>query len=129
MVVIAGIQFEKNGALYYYDVNQLTLRVGDYVVVETTHGLDLGEVVVGAREVEDDKSPAQLKRIVRIATQQDIQQSIENREKERQAFGICQRKIAEHKLEMKLVSVEYSFDNSKILFFFTANGRIDFRSW
>ncbi|MBO7663512.1 MAG: hypothetical protein J6U01_09085 [Clostridia bacterium] len=128
MVVIVGIQFQKNGALYYYDLNQLEGRVGDYVIVETSHGPDLGEVVVGAREVEDEKAPAQLKRIIRIATQEDIQHSIENREKERQAFGICQRKIAEHKLEMKLVSVEYNFDNSKILFFFTANGRIDFRS-
>ena len=128
MVVIVGVQFQKNGALYYYDINQLESRVGEYVIVETAHGPDLGEVVVGAREVEDEKAPAQLKRIIRIATQEDIQHSIENREKERQAFGICQRKIAEHKLEMKLVSVEYNFDNSKILFFFTANGRIDFRS-
>ena len=128
MVTIVGIQFQKNGTLYYYDVNQLETRVGDYVIVETVHGPDLGEVVVGCREVEDDKTPAQIKRLIRIATQQDIQHSVENREKEKEAYIICQKKIGEHKLEMKLVSVEYAFDNSKILFYFTANGRIDFRS-
>lgn len=128
MVTIVGIQFQKNGALYYYDMNQISVSVGDYVIVETGHGVDLGEVVVGSREVEDQQTPEQIKKILRIATQQDIQHSVENREREQTAYKICQKKIIEHKLEMKLVSVEYAFDNSKILFFFTANGRIDFRS-
>ena len=128
MVTIAGIQFQKNGSVFYFEADKSLIRVGDYVVADTGHGLDLGEVIVGCRDVEDEKTPSQIKKIVRIATPQDIQQSVENRKKEKEAYIICQKKIYEHKLEMKLVSVEYSFDGSKILFYFTANGRIDFRS-
>ena len=128
MVTIAGVQFQKNGSVFYFEAKKSIIKVGDYVIADTGHGLDLGEVIVGCREVEDDKTPSQIKKIVRIATPQDIQQSLENREKEKEAYTICQKKIGEHKLEMKLVSVEYSFDGSKIIFYFTANGRIDFRS-
>lgn len=128
MVTIAGIQFQKNGAVFYFDANKISVKVGDFVIAETGHGIDIGEVIVGCREVEDEKTPSQIKQIVRIATQQDIARSMENREKEKEAYTICQKKINEHRLEMKLVSVEYSFDSSKILFYFTANGRIDFRS-
>ena len=128
MGTIIGVQFQKNGKLYYFDANGLDLRCGEYVVVDTVRGYDLGEVTMAPRDIEEDTWHTPLKKAVRIASEQDIQHSVENRQKEKEAFSICQKKIAEHKLEMKLVSVEYAFDNSKILFFFTANGRVDFRS-
>ena len=128
MVSIIGVQFQKNGKLYYFDANGFETKVGDYVIVDTVRGFDLGEIVTGARNIEDENCPPALKKMIRIATEQDIQHSRDNRSREKEAFSICQKKIAEHKLEMKLVSVEYAFDNSKILFFFTANGRVDFRS-
>ena len=127
MVKIVGIQFQNNGKIHYFDADSLMLKPGDYVVADTAKGLDLGEVVIGIREVEESAN-APMRKIVRIATQQDIQHSTENREKEKEAYQTCQKKIAEHQLDMKLVSVEYAFDNSKILFYFTANGRVDFRS-
>ena len=128
MGTIIGVQFQKNGKLYYFDANGFEVKPGDYVVVDTVRGYDLGEVALGTRETQEEEQNPALKKTIRIATEQDIQHARENREKEKEAFSICQKKIAEHKLEMKLVSVEYAFDNSKILFFFTANGRVDFRS-
>ena len=128
MVSIVGIQLQKNGKIYYFDVNGLEIKPGDYVIADTARGMDLGEVVIGIREIEDESAPASLKKIIRIASPQDIQRSSENRAKEKEAYKICQKKIAEHQLDMKLVSVEYAFDSSKILFYFTANGRVDFRS-
>ena len=128
MVKVIGIQFQKNGKLYYFDANGFAPKPGDYVIVDTARGNDMGEVTMGPRDVEEDTWNSPLKKTVRIATEQDIQHGVENRQKEKEAFSVCQKKIAEHKLEMKLVSVEYAFDNSKILFFFTANGRVDFRS-
>ena len=128
MAKVIGIQFQKNGKLYYFDANGFEPKPGDYVIVDTARGNDLGEVTMGAREIDEETWRGPLKKTVRIATEQDIQHGVENRQKEKEAFSICQKKIAEHKLEMKLVSVEYAFDNSKILFFFTANGRVDFRS-
>lgn len=127
MVKIVGIQFQNNGKIHYFDACDMMMKPGDYVVADTAKGLDLGEVVIGIREVEESAN-APMRKIVRIATPQDIQHSTENREKEREAYQTCQKKIAEHQLDMKLVSVEYAFDNSKILFYFTANGRVDFRS-
>ena len=125
---IIGVQFQKNGKLYYFDANGFEVHTGEFVVVDTARGYDLGEVAMGAREFDPETWQTPLKKTIRIATEQDIQHSRENRQKETEAFSICQKKILEHKLEMKLVSVEYAFDNSKILFFFTANGRVDFRS-
>ncbi len=125
---IIGVQFQKNGKMYYFDSNGFEIKTGDYVVVDTTRGADLGEVVMGARETDGEEPRFPLKKTIRIATEQDIQHGMDNRQKEKEAFTVCQKKIMEHKLEMKLVSVEYAFDNSKILFFFTANGRVDFRS-
>ena len=125
---IIGVQFQKNGKLYYFDANGLEVKPGDYVIVDTARGHDLGEVAMGSRDIDEETWKNPLKKTIRIASEQDIQHGIDNREKEKEAFSICQKKIAEHKLEMKLVSVEYAFDNSKILFFFTANGRVDFRS-
>ena len=125
---VTGIQFQKNGKIYYFDSNGIESRAGDYVIADTVRGQDLGEVVMPPREISEENWNGQMKKLVRIADEQDIQHGRENRIKEKEAFSICQKKIAEHKLEMKLVSVEYAFDNSKILFFFTANGRVDFRS-
>ena len=128
MAIIVGIQFQKNGKIYNFDTNGLDLKPDDYVVADTQHGADLGQVVVGCRQVEYQDAGIQLKKVLRIATEKDLQTSSENRKKEKEAFSICQKKIAEHKLDMKLVSVEYSFDNTKAMFYFTANGRVDFRS-
>ena len=125
---IIGVQFQKNGKLYYFDSNGIETRPGDYVIVDTARGYDLGEVSMGSRDIDEASWHTPLKKTIRIATEQDIQHSRDNRLKEQEAFSICQKKITEHELEMKLVSVEYAFDNSKIMFFFTANGRVDFRS-
>ena len=123
-----GIQFQKDGKMYYFDANGIEAEAGNFVIVDTVHGLDLGEVVLAAREISVIPETESMKHVIRIATEQDIQHGRENRIKEKEAFAICQKKIQEHKLEMKLVSVEYSFDGTKILFYFTANGRVDFRS-
>ena len=128
MVRVTGIQFQQNGKVFHFDAGDLPVRTGDYVIADTERGIDLGQVVLGVRETPEEQLVRPLKKLVRIATQQDIQHGSENRIKENEAFSICQKKIAEHKLEMKLVSVECAFDNSKILFYFTANGRVDFRS-
>ena len=128
MAKLIGVQFQKNGKLYYFDANGLDPKPGDYVIVDSARGNDLGMVTMGLREIDEKTWHSPLKKTIRIATEQDIQHGVENRKKEKEAFSICQKKIAEHKLEMKLVSVEYAFDNTKILFFFTANGRVDFRS-
>ena len=128
MSKIIGIQFQKNGKVYYFDPNGIEAEAGCFVIVDTARGLDLGEVVLAPREMSEIPDTESLKQVIRIATEQDIQHGRENRIKEKEAFTICQKKIFEHKLEMKLVSVEYSFDGSKILFYFTANGRVDFRS-
>ena len=125
---LIGVQFQKNGKIYYFDANGFDVNPGEYVIVDTARGHDLGEVAMGPRDIDEETWKNPLKKTIRIASEQDIQHGIDNREKEKEAFSICQKKIAEHKLEMKLVSVEYAFDNSKILFFFTANGRVDFRS-
>ena len=125
---IIGVQFQKNGKMYCFDANGIEAKAGDYVIVDTMRGQDLGEVVIGVRESDETVFRTPLKKVIRIASEQDIQHSVDNREKEKEALAICQQKIYEHNLEMKLVSVEYAFDNSKILFFFTANGRVDFRS-
>lgn len=125
---VTGVQFQKNGKLYYFDSNGFETKTGDYVIVDTIRGYDLGEVIMPPRIVEENQWNSQIRKIIRIASQQDIQHGLDNRAKEKEAFSICQKKITEHKLEMKLVSVEYAFDNSKIMFFFTANGRVDFRS-
>lgn len=125
---ITGVQFQKNGKLYYYDTNGFDPKAGEYVIVDTVRGEDLGEVIMPPRQVDEEHWNSQIKKIIRVATEQDIQHGMDNRMREKEAFSICQKKIAEHKLEMKLVSVEYAFDGSKVLFFFTANGRVDFRS-
>jgi len=125
---LIGVQFQRNGKLYFFDSDEFSVKPGEYVIVDTARGIDIGEVTTGPRDLDEESWRGPLKKMLRIATEQDIQHGVENRQKEKEAFSICQKKILEHKLEMKLVSVEYAFDNSKILFFFTANGRVDFRS-
>lgn len=128
MATIVGVRFHNAGKLYYFDPGQLWPTAGDAVIVETARGLEYGDVVTGVREVPDEEITPPLKPVVRIATVEDAQREQDNKRKEKDAFAICQKKILEHKLEMKLVSVEYTFDGSKILFYFTANGRVDFRA-
>ncbi len=128
MVMIVGVQFQKNGKIYDFDSNQLDVRYGDYVIADTQRGADLGQVATGIREVDESAGPKPTKKLIRLATNEDLQRSADNRVREREAYDICQKKIAEHQLDMKLVSVEYAFDNSKAVFYFTANGRVDFRS-
>ncbi|HIQ83062.1 MAG TPA: stage 0 sporulation family protein [Candidatus Pullichristensenella stercorigallinarum] len=127
MATVIGVRFKKAGKVYYFDPSDVWPRPGDNVVVETARGVEFGEVVTGAREVADEQIVAPLKKVVRVATEEDVRRAEYNAKREEEAFRICLEKVAKHKLEMKLVSVEYTFDNSKIIFYFTANGRVDFR--
>ncbi len=128
MVNVIGVRFENAGKLYFFDPGELWPTPGDYVLVETSRGIEFGEVVTGIKEIDDSTLQSPLKPVVRIASAEDLQHFKDNKAAEKEAYQICQKKISEHKLDMKLVSVEYTFDNSKILFYFTANGRVDFRS-
>ena len=128
MVKVIGVRFQNAGKLYFFDPGSYWPTAGDFVIVETTRGIEFGEVVTGVKEIADDQLTAPLKQVIRIANAQDVQHAKDNERAEKEAYGICQQKIADHKLDMKLVSVEYTFDNSKILFYFTANGRVDFRA-
>ena len=127
MATVIGVRFKKAGKVYYFSPGDVWPAPGEFVIVETTRGIELGEVVTGAREVADEKLVAPLKNVIRKATDEDLQVQATNEEREKEAFQICVQKIEQHKLEMKLVSVEYTFDDSKIIFYFTANGRVDFR--
>ena len=127
MATVIGVRFKKAGKVYYFDPCEVWPRPGDNVVVETARGVEFGEVVTGTREVDDAQIVSPLKKVIRLATAEDTRRAEYNEKREAEAFGICQEKILKHKLEMKLVSVEYTFDNSKIIFYFTANGRVDFR--
>lgn len=124
---IVGVRFKKPGKIYFFDPGKLEIQMQDQVVVETSMGQEIGEVVVSKREVPEQSLTAPLKRVIRVATQNDLKHDKENREKEKEAFKICEEKIKKYKLDMNLTEVEYKFDNSKILFYFTAEGRIDFR--
>ncbi len=127
MATVIGVRFKKAGKVYYFDPNDIWPRPGDGVVVETTRGVEYGEVVTGSRTVNDAQLSSPLRKVIRIATPEDIHRAETNEKREQEAFKVCQEKIAKHKLDMKLVSVEFTFDNSKIIFYFTANGRVDFR--
>lgn len=127
MVIIIGVKFKGAGKVYYFDPDEAILNAGDYVVVETSRGIECGTVTFGNREINDDGLNRPLKKIIRPATAEDIAHLEDNRKKEEKAYGICLKKIIEHNLKMKLVTVEYTFDNNKILFYFTADGRVDFR--
>ena len=127
MATVIGVRFKKAGKVYYFDPDGMWPHPGDCVIVETARGEEFGEVVTGARTVSDAQVVSPLKKVVRIANEADLRRAEENDRREKEAFSICQEKIARHKLDMKLVSVEYTFDNSKVIFYFTANGRVDFR--
>ncbi|HIS55563.1 MAG: stage 0 sporulation family protein [Lachnospiraceae bacterium] len=127
MVKVIGVRFRQAGKVYYFDPLSFPIEAGQYVIVETARGIEYGKVVLGVREVEEEKVVQSLKPVLRIATEEDRQQAERNKRKEKEAFQICLEKIAKHKLEMKLIDAEYTFDNNKVLFYFTADGRIDFR--
>ena len=127
MVKVIGVRFRTAGKIYYFDPLQFQIKRGDHVIVETARGIEFGTVMSEISEVEEEKVVQPLKPVLRIATQRDLEQEASNKEKEKQAFRICQEKIQKHGLEMKLIDAEYTFDNNKVLFYSTADGRIDFR--
>ncbi len=124
---IIGVKFRNVGKVYYFDPEDLKVRYNSHVIVETARGMEFGTVVLTPMEMDEEKITAPLKSVLRVATAEDEQHERENREKEKEAYKICKQKIAEHGLSMKLIEAEYTFDNSKVLFYFTADGRIDFR--
>jgi Uncharacterized homolog of PSP1 len=127
MAEVIGVRFKNVGKVYYFDPDGNALKKGDKVIVETARGIECGEVAMENREVPEDGIIHPLKKLIRTATETDLKKVADNAEKQKSAFDICDKKIADHKLDMKLVDVEYTFDNNKILFYFTADGRVDFR--
>lgn len=127
MARVIGVRFRYAGKVYYFDPVDVELEPGERVIVETARGVECGEVVCGAKDVDDSEVIAPLKKVMRKATSEDLQQVEENKRKADEAYRICLEKIQKHGLEMKLIDVEYTFDNNKILFYFTADGRVDFR--
>lgn len=124
---IVGVRFKKTGKVYFFDPGYIQLNLKDKVVVETSMGEDIGEVVINKRNIEENKLTKPLKKVIRLANPKDLKRLAENAEKEKKAFKVCQQKIKEYNLNMNLVEVEFRFDNSKAIFYFTADGRIDFR--
>lgn len=127
MIKIIGVRFRNAGKIYYFDPKKFPVKKGDHVIVETARGTEYGSVVANIREVTDDEVVQPLKPVIRIATADDDARAARNKEKEKEAMKICLEKIKKHNLEMKLIDTEYTFDNNKVLFYFTADGRIDFR--
>ena len=127
MIKVIGVRFRRAGKVYYFDPADLEIKAGDHVIVETARGIEFGEVVLGAREVNEGKVIQPLKSVIRMANKNDEEIERRNKEKEKEAFQICLQKIKKHELQMKLIDAEYTFDNNKVLFYFTADGRIDFR--
>ena len=127
MIKVIGVRFRTAGKIYFFDPEKLNIKRNDHVIVETARGIEYGTVVGEPREVTDDKVIQPLKPVLRIATERDDEQEAANKKKEKEAFKICLEKIHKHGLEMKLIDAEYTFDNNKVLFYFTADGRIDFR--
>ena len=127
MTKIVGVRFRQAGKVYYFSPGKFYIKKGEKVIVETARGVEFGSVVSGVREVPDEEITQPLKSVIRIATEEDKKTEEKNREKEKEAFDICQEKIRKHELDMKLINAEYTFDGNKVLFYFTADGRIDFR--
>ena len=127
MKEIIGVRFRPSGKIYYFDPQNFEVETGTFVIVETARGVEYGKVVLGRRKVEDSKLTASPKPIIRVATADDTKKYEDNKKKSKRAFDICLEKIAKHKLDMKLIEAEYTFDNNKVLFYFTADRRIDFR--
>ena len=124
---VIGVRFRTAGKIYYFSPQEFSIKRGDHVIVETARGIEFGTVVMPPTEMEGSKVIQPLKPVLRLAAEKDLEQEAYNKVKEKEAFQICQEKIKKHKLEMKLIDAEYTFDNNKVLFYFTADGRIDFR--
>jgi len=127
MVKVVGVRFKKAGKVYYFDPREFNIGKGDCVIVETARGVEFGEVVIGPKDVSEEDLVSSLKSVIRIATQEDKMQLEINKDKEKTAFTVCLQQIEKHNLPMKLIDVEYTFDNNKVIFYFTADGRVDFR--
>lgn len=127
MTKVIGVRFRQAGKVYFFAPGKLHIRKGDKVIVETARGVEFGSVVAGPKEIPDEEIMQPLKSVIRIATEEDKKNEEKNREKEKEAYNICLEKIRNHNLDMKLINAEYTFDNNKVLFYFTADGRIDFR--
>ena len=127
MIKVIGVRFRRAGKIYFFDPVDFQVKRGDHVIVETARGVEYGTVVSSPREVEEEKVIQPLKQVLRVASEKDDQQEKLNKEKEKEAYRVCLEKIRKHNLEMKLIDAEYTFDNNKVLFYFTADGRIDFR--
>ncbi|WP_297429431.1 stage 0 sporulation family protein [Clostridium sp.] len=127
MINVIGVRFKKAGKIYYFSPAELPVKKGDYVIVETARGVEFGECVIGIKEITEEDIVSPLKNVIRIADENDINRHKENKDKEKEALNICLDKIQEHHLDMKLIDVEYTFDNHKVIFYFTADGRVDFR--
>lgn len=127
MAEVIGVRFKKVGKVYYFDPCGTQVSIGENVIVETARGIEYGETVIANREIDDDEIVKPLKKLIRVATEEDAKVVDENVKRAKEAFIVCEKKIAEHKLDMKLVAVEYTFDLNKVLFYFTADGRVDFR--
>lgn len=127
MVTVVGVRFKKAGKIYYFDPDDLDIKKDDHVIVETVRGIEFGHVIVGPKEITEDEIISPLKKVLRVANEEDYLIHDINREKAKEAFAICEKKIEEHGLSMKLIDVEYTFDNNKVIFYFTADGRVDFR--
>ena len=125
MIKVAGIRFKKAGKIYYFDPGDLEIEKGGHVIVETARGIEFGECVTGLKSISEEEIISPLKSVIRKATEQDENQHKENKVKEQEAFRVCLEKIQEHKLVMKLIDVEYTFDNNKVIFYFTADGKSD----
>lgn len=127
MFVVIGVRFKKAGKIYYFDPDNIAVHAGDSVIVETVRGMEFGDVVVNPKKILESEIISPLKKVIRIATEEDKIKIAENRAQEEEAYRVCQEKVNLHQLDMKLVDVEFTFDNNKIIFYFTADGRIDFR--
>lgn len=127
MEKVIGVRFKPVGKIYYFDPGKLHINDGQHVIVETSRGIECGEVALAGKNVKDEDIVQPLKKVIRVASDKDLDKVKQNKVKEKEAFAICQEKIKKHDLDMKLIDVEYTFDNNKILFYFTADGRVDFR--
>lgn len=127
MYTVVGIRFKKAGKIYYFSPNELDIKKEDFAIVETARGVEFGQVMVGKKTILEEDIVSPLKDVIRIATPEDVEKNIENKEKASYAFDVCLEKIDKHELDMKLIDVEYTFDNNKVIFYFTADGRVDFR--
>lgn len=127
MIKVIGVRFKKAGKIYYFDPVNFDVKKENFVIVETARGVEFGQCVIGVKEISEDEIVSPLKEVIRIADDADIQKHKDNKSKEKEALEVCLKKIEEHNLKMKLIDVEYTFDNHKVIFYFTADGRVDFR--